>query len=85
MWCWGNWTTTCENMKSEHYHHTWGFLRGSDGKEAACKTGEPASILGSGRSPREENGNPCQYSCLENSMERGTWWAIVLGVAKSQT
>ena len=39
----------------------------------------------SGRSPREGNGNPLQYSCLENSMDRGAWWTIVHGVTKSQT
>ena len=44
-----------------------------------------SSISGSGRSPGEGNGNPLQYSCLENSMVRGTWWATVLGVSKSQT
>ena len=43
------------------------------------------SIPGSGRSPGEGNGNPLQYSCLENSMDRGVWWATVQGVAKSQT
>ena len=43
------------------------------------------SISGSGRSPGEGNGNPLQYSCLENPMDRGTWWATVHGVAKSQT
>ena len=43
------------------------------------------SIPGSGRSPREGNGNPLQYSCLENPMDRGDWWAIVHGVAKSGT
>ena len=42
-------------------------------------------IPGSGRSPGEKNGNPFWYSCLENSMERGAWWATVLGVTKSQT
>ena len=41
------------------------------------------SIPGSGRSPGEGNGNPLQYSCLENSTDRGAWWAIVHGVAKS--
>ena len=40
---------------------------------------------GLGRSPGEENGNPLQYSCLENSMDRGAWWTIILGVAKSWT
>ena len=43
------------------------------------------SIPGSGRSPAEGNGNPLQCSCLENPMDRGTWWAIVHGVPKSQT
>ena len=48
-----------------------GFYGGSDGKEYACNAGDPALILGLGRSPRERNGNPLQYSCLENSMDRG--------------
>ena len=43
------------------------------------------SISGLGRSPREGNGNPLQYSCLGNPMDRGTWWVTVHGVAKSQT
>ena len=55
---------------------------GSDGKEFACNDGDPGSIPGLGRSPRVENGNPLQYSCLENSMDR---WATVHGVTKSQT
>ena len=42
-------------------------------------------ILRSGRSPGGEQGNPLQYSCLENPMDRGAWWATVHGVAKSQT
>ena len=54
----------------------------SVGKEFACKTGDPGSIPGSGRSPGEGNSYPLQYSCLENSMDRGTWWATVHGVAK---
>ena len=58
---------------------------GSDGKESACNGGDPGSIPGLGRSPGEENGNPLQYSCLENSMDRGAWWATVHGVAKSRT
>ena len=48
-------------------------------------TGDSGSIPGSGRSPGEGNGNPLQYSCLENSMDRGAWWAAVHGVAMSQT
>ena len=47
-------------------------------------TGDSGSIPGSGRYPAGENGNPIQYSCLENSMNRGAWGAIVHGVAKSQ-
>ena len=63
----------------------WGFPGGSDSKESACNAGGPSSIPGSGRSPREGNGNPLQYSCLENSMDRGTWWATAHGVTKSRT
>ena len=62
-----------------------GFPSGSDGKESACNAGDLSSIPGSGRSPGEENGYPLLYSCLEHSMDRGAWWAIVLGVPKSQT
>ena len=46
---------------------------------------DPGSVPGLGRSPGEGNGNPLQYSCLENSKDRGVWRATVLGVAKSQT
>ena len=63
-----------------------GFPGGSEGKESAfSNAGDPCLILGSERSPREENGNPFQYSCLGNSMDRGAWWSVVHGVAKSQT
>ena len=61
-----------------------GFPGGSDSKEIACNTGDPGSIPGPGRSPGERNGNPHQYSCLENPMDRGAWQAIINGVAKSQ-
>ena len=54
-------------------------------KESACDTGDPASFPGSRRSPGEGNVNTPQYSCLENSMGRGTWWATFHGIAKSQT
>ena len=50
------------------------FPGGSDGKESACNRGDPDSIPGSGRSPGEGHGNPLQYSCLENSMDRGACW-----------
>ena len=62
-----------------------GFPGGSVGKESACNAGDPASIPGLGKSPGEGNGNPLQYSCLENSMDRGAWWVTVHGVAKNQT
>ena len=52
-----------------------GFPDGSDGKGSVCNAGDPASIPGSGRSPGEGNGNPLQYSCLENPMDRGAWQA----------
>ena len=54
-------------------------------KASACNAGDLGSIPGSGRAPGEENGNPLQYSCLENPMDGGAWWATVHGVAKSQT
>ena len=50
-----------------------GFLGGSNGKESAWNAGDQGLIPGSGRSPGEGNGNPLQYSCLENSMDRGAW------------
>ena len=61
------------------------FPGGLDGKESACNAGDPASIPGLGRSAGERNGYELQYSCLENSMDRGAWQATVHGVAKSQT
>ena len=61
------------------------FSGGSDGKASVYIVGDPGSILGLGRSPGEGNGNPLQYYCLENPMDRGAWWAIAHGVAKSRT
>ena len=66
-------------------HIHWGFPGGSDCKASARNVGDQGLIPGSGRSPGEGNGNPLQYSCLENSMDGGAWWATVHGVAKSQT
>ena len=60
-----------------------GFPGGSVGKESPAR--DAVSIPESERSPRKENGNPLQCSCLENSMNRGAWWAAVHGVTKSQT
>ena len=61
-----------------------GFPGGSDGKVSACNVADPGSTPGSGRSPGEGDGNPLQYSCLENSMDGGAWWAEVHEVTKSQ-
>ena len=58
---------------------------GSGNKESACNVEDPGLIPGSGRSPEEGNGNSFQYSCLENSMDRGAWQAIDHGFAKNQT
>ena len=62
-----------------------GFSDGSAGKESTCNAGDLGSIPGLGRGPGEGHGNPLQYSCLENPMDRGAWWALIHGVAKSQT
>ena len=62
-----------------------GLPRGSDGKKSTCDAGDLGLIPGSERSPGEGNGYPIQYSHLENSMERGAWWATVHGVTKSRT
>ena len=61
------------------------FPGGSDSKESACSAGDMGLIPGLGRSPREGNGNPLQYPCLENPMDGGAWRATVHGVAKSWT
>ena len=64
---------------------TEGFPGGSYGKESACIAEDSSSIPESGRSPGEGNGYPLQYFCLENSMDRRTWWSIVNGAAKTPT
>ena len=61
------------------------FPGGSDGKAFAYNVGDPGSNPGSGRSSGEGNGNPLQYSCLQNPLDGGAWWATVHGVAKSGT
>ena len=60
----------------------WGFLPSSVGKAFACNEGDLGLIPGLGRSPGEGNGNPLQYSCLENPMDRGAWWATVRGISR---
>ena len=62
-----------------------GFPGGSDGKESNCNVGGLGSIPGFGRSPGGGHGNPLQYPCLEKSMDRGSWRAIVHRIAKNQT
>ena len=66
-------------------HPHWGFPGGSAGKQSPHKAGDLDLIPGSRRSPREWNDNPLQYSCLENSMDWGAWWATVHGVTESDT
>ena len=61
------------------------FLHSSVSKESARNAGDLGSIPGLGRFPGEGNGNPLQYSCLENPMDRGAWWATVHGVTESDT
>ena len=61
------------------------FAGGSEDKASACHAGDQGLIPGLGRSPGEGNGNPLQYSCLENPMDRGAWPATVQRVAKSRT
>ena len=62
-----------------------GFPGGSEGKEPACNAGDQGSIAGQGRALGGGHGNPLQHSCLENSMDKGAWRAMVHAVAKSQT
>ena len=61
-----------------------GFPGGSDSKESACSAGDLGLIPGLGRSPGEGNGNPLQYCCLGNPMDKGAWWATDHGVSKNQ-
>ena len=62
-----------------------GFPGGSEIKASACNVGDWGSIPGLGRSPGEGNGNPLQYSCLENPMDGGAWWATIHGITKNWT
>ena len=72
--------TNTQSFRSEYV-----VIRSSVGKESACSAGGLGSIPGLGRFPREGNGNPLQYSYLENSTDGGASWATVHGVAKSRT
>ena len=74
------------HIKYKTKHHI--YVKRTDfpcGTENACSAGEVSSIPGSGRSPEGGHGNPLQYSCLENPVDRGAWWATVQGAAKSRT
>ena len=67
------------------YYKSCVFPDRSDSRESACNAGDVGSVPGSGRSSGEGSGNPFQYSCLGNPMDRGAWQAIVKGVTKSWT
>ena len=71
-------------LKTNPYNSNVVKFNDSDGKESACNARDLGSIPGSGRSPGRGHGNPLQYSCLENPMDTGAWWATVHGVAKNQ-
>ena len=72
-------------IPASYLFYTWASPVNSGGKESACNAGDRGSIPVLGRSPGGAHGNPLQYSCLENPMNRGAWWATVHGVAKSWT
>ena len=75
-----------DSPKTEaNLYFTWGFPGGSDGKDSAGNVGDTGLIPGLERFPGEGNGNQLQYSCLQNSMDRGAWQATVHAVAKSLT
>ena len=88
--CLGIGASTCLLRASIHSAHVGHLLRvysfpgDSDDKESACDVGDRGLIPGSGKSSGEGNGNPLQYSCLGNSMDRGAWQATVHGVTKSR-
>ena len=83
----GAWWTDVHGVAQSRTRLTWlsRSSSGSDGKEPACNERDLSYISGSGRLLAEGNGNPLQYSCLENSMDRGTWWAAVHRVTNSWT
>ena len=69
-------------MGPKSWSYLWPWRGGSEVKVSACNAGDLGMIPGLGRSPGEGNGNPLQYSCLENPMDRGAWWATVHGVQR---
>ena len=73
QWVPGSWTQLSNTLGLfTHQNEIWSFLGGSEGKESPCNVGDLGSISGSGRSSGEGNGNPLQYSCLENPMDEET-------------
>ena len=69
----------------ENFRSLFALIQGFPGKEYACDAGgDPGSVPGLGRSSGEGNGNPLQFSCLENPMDREAWRAVVYGIANSQ-
>ena len=76
--------TAMDNQKMINSSFLWlDFPGGSEVKASACNAGDLGLVPGSGRSPEEGNSNPLQYSCLENPMDGGAWWATVHRVAES--
>ena len=88
-WCWASFHVPVGHLYLDLFsvglRHCRVLPGSSASKESTCNAGEPGSIPGSGRSPGNGMGYLLQYSCLENSMDRGAWRAIVHGVAKNQT
>ena len=88
---WTLWVCECvweREQESSRAYHLLGFPSGTVVKNLPANAGDSRDtglIPGSGRSPGGGHGNPLQYSCLENSMDRGAWWAAVHGIAKSRT
>ena len=82
---WLNWTELKQLTITHSLIVSHGLPKWLNGKEYACSGGDKCLISGLGRSPGEGNGNPLQYSCLENPRDRGAWWAAVYGVAQSRT
>ena len=74
-------TKSRTRLSDFHFH----FSQVAQTQESACNVGDLGSVPGLGRSPAGGHGNPLQYSCLENPMDRGAWQATVHGITKSQT
>ena len=74
-----------DKQKKKNLNFILGFPGGSDGTESTCLAGHQGSIPGLGRFPGVGHGSPLQYSCLENPMDQGAWWATIHGVTKNRT